>query len=47
MSTAAATLRAPLPALTAPLIAACLSATWLVWGSTYLTIKWEIGRAHV
>lgn len=42
MSTAAATLRAPLPALTAPLIAACLSATWLVWGSTYLTIKWAL-----
>ncbi|MCZ8174560.1 MAG: EamA family transporter [Betaproteobacteria bacterium] len=26
----------------APLIAACLAATWLIWGSTYLAIKWAL-----
>ena len=30
------------PAMTSPLIAACLAATWLVWGSTYLAIKWAL-----
>lgn len=35
------------PALTAPrpdraLIAACLAAVWLIWGSTYLAIKWAL-----
>ena len=25
-----------------PLILACLAATWLVWGSTYLAIKWAL-----
>jgi drug/metabolite transporter (DMT)-like permease len=25
-----------------PLIVACLAATWLVWGSTYLAIKWAL-----
>lgn len=25
-----------------PLIAACLAATWFVWGSTYLAIKWAL-----
>ena len=24
------------------LIAACLAATWLIWGSTYLAIKWAL-----
>jgi drug/metabolite transporter (DMT)-like permease len=25
-----------------PLVVACLAATWLVWGSTYLAIKWAL-----
>lgn len=42
MSNPAVTLRAA-PALPpAPLIAACLAATWVVWGSTYLAIKWAL-----
>ncbi len=35
----------PLPAAaprTSPLILACLAATWLIWGSTYLAIKWAL-----
>ena len=34
----------PLPSSApgAPLIAACLAATWLIWGSTYLAIKWAL-----
>jgi drug/metabolite transporter (DMT)-like permease len=24
------------------LIVACLAATWLIWGSTYLAIKWAL-----
>lgn len=34
----------PAPSSTpgAPLIAACLAATWLIWGSTYLAIKWAL-----
>ena len=36
VATAAA--RRPLP----PFIMACLAATWLVWGSTYLAIKWAL-----
>ncbi|MBI5255368.1 MAG: drug/metabolite exporter YedA [Burkholderiales bacterium] len=35
MRTLVAGLRSPLP----PLVLACLAATWLVWGSTYLAIK--------
>lgn len=30
--------RAPMP----PLILACLAAVWLIWGSTYLAIKWAL-----
>jgi drug/metabolite transporter (DMT)-like permease len=30
-----------LPVLS-PLIVACLAATWVVWGSTYLAIKWAL-----
>ena len=32
---------APAPAMP-PLIVACLAATWLIWGSTYLAIKWAL-----
>ncbi len=37
-------LNLPLPARTRmpPLIVACLAATWLIWGSTYLAIKWAL-----
>lgn len=43
MSTAAtSSLRFPAPAASAPLVAACLAATWLIWGSTYLAIKWAL-----
>src|SRR5207245_6346836 len=31
----------PRPGLS-PLILACLAATWLIWGSTYLAIKWAL-----
>ena len=31
----------PAPGLP-PLIIACLAATWLIWGSTYLAIKWAL-----
>jgi drug/metabolite transporter (DMT)-like permease len=31
----------PRPVLS-PLIVACLAATWLIWGSTYLAIKWAL-----
>jgi len=31
----------PKPGLS-PLILACLAATWLIWGSTYLAIKWAL-----
>src|SRR3989442_7703374 len=31
----------PSPGLS-PLILACLAATWLIWGSTYLAIKWAL-----
>ena len=30
------------PSRTPPLILACLAATWLIWGSTYLAIKWAL-----
>lgn len=40
MSTVLATRAAP--PLMSPLIAACLAATWLVWGSTYLAIKFAL-----
>jgi drug/metabolite transporter (DMT)-like permease len=32
---------APDPGLS-PLVLACLAATWLIWGSTYLAIKWAL-----
>jgi drug/metabolite transporter (DMT)-like permease len=32
----------PSPSRWPPLIVACLAATWLVWGSTYLAIKWAL-----
>lgn len=35
----------PLPtqrSVLSPLIVACLAATWVVWGSTYLAIKWAL-----
>jgi drug/metabolite transporter (DMT)-like permease len=32
---------APEPGLS-PLILGCLAATWLIWGSTYLAIKWAL-----
>lgn len=32
----------PAPRAWSPLILACLAATWLVWGSTYLAIKWAL-----
>jgi len=35
-------LRPPAPAGLPPLIVACLAATWLIWGSTYLAIKWAL-----
>ena len=44
MSSTSATLpaqAAPLPRLPT-LIVACLAATWLIWGSTYLAIKWAL-----
>jgi drug/metabolite transporter (DMT)-like permease len=31
-----------LPALGPGLLVACLAATWLIWGSTYLAIKWAL-----
>jgi len=30
------------PLMRSPLILACLAATWLIWGSTYLAIKWAL-----
>lgn len=36
------TLAAPAPRRLDPLIIACLAATWLIWGSTYLAIKWAL-----
>lgn len=30
------------PRAATPFIAACLAATWLIWGSTYLAIKWAL-----
>jgi len=41
MTSVAATAGAPREGARA-LIAACLAATWLVWGSTYLAIKWAL-----
>jgi drug/metabolite transporter (DMT)-like permease len=40
-SMSSATLPAPATRLS-PLILACLGATWFVWGSTYLAIKWAL-----
>ena len=31
-----------LPPRMPPLVLACLAATWLIWGSTYLAIKWAL-----
>ena len=37
------TLTLPLPVLRPDtVLAACLAATWLIWGSTYLAIKWAL-----
>lgn len=33
---------APSPGALSPLVIACLAATWLVWGSTYLAIKYAL-----
>jgi len=41
MSTAALTSRAGSTGLS-PLVIACLAATWLIWGSTYLAIKFAL-----
>lgn len=41
MSSLAPPLHLPRPALS-PLVLACLAATWLVWGSTYLAIKFAL-----
>ena len=41
MSSLAPSLHLPRPALS-PLVLACLAATWLVWGSTYLAIKFAL-----
>lgn len=41
MSSLAPSLHLPRHALT-PLVLACLAATWLVWGSTYLAIKFAL-----
>jgi len=35
-------LRTPAAPGLPPLIIACLAATWLIWGSTYLAIKWAL-----
>ena len=35
-------LPAAAPSRLPPLIVACLAATWLIWGSTYLAIKWAL-----
>lgn len=42
MSSAADTLPVSAKASLSPLIIACLAATWLVWGSTYLAIKFAL-----
>lgn len=42
MTIAAATSRARRGTTLSPLILACLAATWLVWGSTYLAIKFAL-----
>ena len=39
---AAATLPLPTAPRLSALIVACLAATWLIWGSTYLAIKWAL-----
>ncbi|MDZ7591196.1 MAG: EamA family transporter [Rubrivivax sp.] len=35
-------LASPAPLRLPPLIVGCLAATWLIWGSTYLAIKWAL-----
>jgi drug/metabolite transporter (DMT)-like permease len=44
MATMSRTLALPAaaPPRMPPLIVACLAATWLIWGSTYLAIKWAL-----
>jgi drug/metabolite transporter (DMT)-like permease len=43
MSAMDSTLAGRLPAASiSPLVAACLAATWLIWGSTYLAIKFAL-----
>lgn len=37
-----ASLPHPVAATLSPLVLACLAATWLIWGSTYLVIKWAL-----
>lgn len=35
-------LQPPAPARLSGLVLACLAATWIIWGSTYLAIKWAL-----
>jgi drug/metabolite transporter (DMT)-like permease len=42
MSSTTAPALPALPAPSAAIVAACLAATWLIWGSTYLAIKWAL-----
>lgn len=42
MSSRSAALPSAGPARASGLIVACLAATWLIWGSTYLAIKWAL-----
>lgn len=43
MSAMSTALPLPLPASRfTPLVVACLAATWVIWGSTYLAIKWAL-----
>lgn len=35
-------LSSPASGALSPVVVACLAATWLVWGSTYLAIKWAL-----
>lgn len=37
-----ATLELAPPRASSTLVAACLAATWVIWGSTYLAIKWAL-----
>jgi len=42
MSANVPSLSLALPSRLPPLVVACLAATWLIWGSTYLAIKWAL-----